>query len=91
MSERPQELKELFEKGMLRQAVNDNVGTAARVDYELSQKGLPRHEVEEIVYAKIVAPPVEIAGEEVEPLSEEYRQKIEAWRENLVPNQDADL
>ncbi len=88
MSERPQELKELFEKGMLRQAINDNVETAARVDYELTQKGLERHEVEEIVYGQVIAPPEEIADEDVEPLSEEYRQKIEAWRENLAPSED---
>ena len=88
MSERPQELKELFEKGMLRQAVNDNVETAARVDYELTQKGLERHEVEEIVYGRVIGPPEEIAGEEVEPLSEEYRAKVEAWRENLAPSED---
>ncbi len=88
MSERPQELKELFEKGMLRQAINDNVETAARVDYELTQKGLERHEVEEIVYGQVIAPPEEIADEDVEPLSEEYRAKVEAWRENLAPSED---
>ena len=88
MSERPQELKELFEKGMLRQAINDNVETAARVDYELTQKGLERHEVEEIVYGQVIAPPEEIADEDVEPLSEEYQEKVLAWHESLVPSRD---
>lgn len=88
MSARPQELKALFEAGMLRQAVNDNVETAKRVDYELTQKGLERDEVAEIVSSMVIGPPGEIAGEEVEPLSEEYREKVEAWHESLVPSED---
>ena len=91
LENKPQFVKKMYfkDRSALRMYLSQKVEQALNLGYNLSQKGLPRNEIDEIVSAQVISPPP--PENEPEPLQESLKSAIIQWAENLYESKESDL